>query len=88
LGYLPDRLSGVPRLPSPRTRTEPGSVGITGRQTGIYPLTTPGGWPIIGRTPLQIVCVEEAYFPISAGDLVRFEPIDAASFEAMRGARL
>ena len=44
LGYLPAALCGMPRLPSPRLRVEPGSVGLTGRQTGIYPLPRPGGW--------------------------------------------
>src|SRR4029453_488001 len=52
LGYLPKELCGVPRLPSPRGRLAPGSVGITGRQTAIYPRPSPGGWNLIGRTPL------------------------------------
>jgi len=48
LGYLPNPLCGVPRLSSPRLRVEPGSVGLTGRQTGIYPLERPGGWNLLG----------------------------------------
>ena len=52
MGYLPAELCGVRRLPSPRVRVEPGSVGITGRQTAIYPQASPGGWNLIGRTPL------------------------------------
>ena len=55
LGYLPPPLCGVPRLPAPRLRVEPGSIGLTGRQTGIYPLARPGGWNLIGRTPLVLV---------------------------------
>jgi inhibitor of KinA len=88
LGYLDERISGVPRLPQPRTRVEPGMVGITGRQTGIYPLARPGGWRLIGQTPLQLVDVEQNYFPLTAGDLVRFEPIGEAAFGRLKGDRL
>jgi inhibitor of KinA len=88
LGYLDPALAGVPRLSQPRLRVEPGSVGLTGRQTGIYPLARPGGWNLIGRTPLQLVQVEEGYFPIRAGDRVRFVRIDAAEYERLRGERL
>ena len=88
LGYLPSMLEGVPRKPSPRIRIEPGSVAITGRQTGIYPLPVPGGWSIIGRTPLQIVDVESDYFPIRAGDEIQFRPIDEREYEKLKGERL
>jgi inhibitor of KinA len=88
LGYLPEPLRGVPRLEQPRVRVEPGSVGITGKQTGIYPLPTPGGWNLIGRTPLELVDVENEYFPIRAGDRVRFTRIDEAEFQRLRGQRL
>ena len=88
LGYLPKPLCGVPRLPSPRLRVEPGSVGLTGRQTGIYPLERPGGWNLLGRTPLQLVDVENGYFPIRAGDLVTFQRIDEAEFKELQGHRL
>src|SRR5437660_8705723 len=72
LGYLPAPLLGVPRLDSPRLRVEAGSVGLTGRQTGIYTETRPGGWNIIGRTPLELVHVADDYFPLRTGDRVRF----------------
>jgi len=88
LGYLPPELTGVPRLPSPRLRVEPGSVGLTARQTGVYPLVRPGGWNLIGRTPLQLVCVEDSYFPIEVGDRVRFQRIDKSEFERLKGVRL
>lgn len=88
LGYLPNELTGVPRLATPRTRVEPGSVGITGRQTGIYPLSRPGGWPLIGRTPLTIVDPDEGFFPISVGDRIRFERIDDSEFRKRFGERL
>jgi inhibitor of KinA len=88
LGLLPDRLSGMPRRAAPRVRVEPGSVAITGRQTAVYPLTRPGGWSIIGKTPLCLVDVEDAYFPIKAGDQVRFVPISPDEFNARMGDRL
>jgi inhibitor of KinA len=88
LGYLPKELCGVPRLASPRLKVEPGSVGVTGRQTGIYPLARPGGWNIIGRTPLTIVDVAAGFFPLRVGDRVRFVPIDGAEYRRREGERL
>lgn len=88
LGYLPPILSGVPRLESPRLRVEAGSVGLTGRQTGIYPLPRPGGWNLIGRTPLELVHVADGYFPLRTGDRVRFVRIDTAEFHRLLGNRL
>jgi inhibitor of KinA len=88
LGYLPPELSGVPRLPSPRVRVEPGSVGLTGRQTGIYTEPRPGGWSLIGRTPLTLVDVADGYFPLRTSDRVRFERIDESTFRARTGERL
>src|ERR1043165_8547589 len=78
LGYLPAELE-VPRLPSPRLRVEAGSVAMTGRQTGIYTEVRPGGWNIIGRTPLLLVDVESEYFPLETGDRVQFRRIDEAA---------
>jgi inhibitor of KinA len=88
LGYLPEPLCGVPRLPAPRLRVEAGSVGLTGRQTGIYTETRPGGWNLVGRTPLELVCVADDYFPLSTGDRVRFVRIDESDFRRLRGQRL
>ena len=88
LGWLPERLAGVPRRASPRTRVQAGSVAITGRQTAVYPLDRPGGWALIGRTPLTLVDVEDGYFPISAGDRVHFHAIDAPEFGRLEGERL
>jgi inhibitor of KinA len=88
LGYLPKELTGVPRLASPRLRVEPGCVGLTGRQTGLYPLARPGGWNVIGRTPLEMVNVEDNYFPLRVGDQVRFQRIDEAEYERLKGERL
>ena len=69
LGLLPEQLS-TPRLATPRTHVPPGSVGIADRQTGIYPVSTPGGWRLIGHTPLPITVGL-----MEPGDQVRFEPI-------------
>jgi inhibitor of KinA len=88
LGYLPSPLCGVPRLSAPRLRVEAGSVALTGRQTGIYTEARPGGWNIIGRTPLELVCVADGYFPLRTGDRVRFVRIDEAAFRRWQGQRL
>ena len=88
LGYLPQELAGVPRLASPRVRVEPGSVAITGRQTAIYPQASPGGWNLIGRTPLTIVDVASSFFPLRVGDRIRFTRVDEAEFHRREGERL
>ena len=88
LGYLPPALTGVPRLESPRTRLAAGSVGLTGRQTGIYTEARPGGWNIVGRTPLELVHVADGYFPLRTGDRVQFQRIDEAEFRRLEGQRL
>jgi inhibitor of KinA len=88
LGYLPAPLCNVPRLDQPRLRVEAGSVGLTGRQTGIYTEVRPGGWNLIGRTPLELVHVGDGYFPLRTGDRVRFERIDEAEYQRLRGQRL
>lgn len=88
MGYLPEPLCGVGRLASPRLQVEPGSVGVTGRQTAIYPLPRPGGWHLIGRTPLTLVDVADGFFPLQVGDRVRFERIDEAEYQRRNGDRL
>ena len=88
LGYLPEKLCGVPRLESPRPRLDAGSVGLTGRQTGIYTEARPGGWNIIGRTPLELVHVADGYFPLRTGDKVQFTRIDESEFHRLQGQRL
>jgi inhibitor of KinA len=75
LGGLPEALA-TPRRATPRTRVEAGSVGIGGNQTGVYPFATPGGWQIIGRTPLEMFQAErENMSLLEIGDEVRFRPI-------------
>jgi len=81
LGGLPEALH-TPRLATPRTVVPPGSIGIAGGQTGIYPIESPGGWRLIGRTPL---CMFDpgANPPtrLQPGDPVKFSPIDRGTFE-------
>ena len=82
LGGLDARLA-TPRRDTPRPRVPAGSVAIAGEQTGIYPMDIPGGWQIIGRTPLQLF-KPDAMPPclLNAGDTVRFLPISVQEFEA------
>ena len=84
LGGMDPRLE-APRLDSPRTRIPPGAVGIGGKQTGIYPLASPGGWRLIGRTPAAIYDPDRAK-PIAyeAGDYIRFRPISEDEFYRLR----
>jgi KipI family sensor histidine kinase inhibitor len=66
----------VPRLASPRTRVPPGSVAVAGRQAVICPLPSPGGWPLLGRTPLRVLDPDaDPMTPYRPGDTFRFEPI-------------
>jgi KipI family sensor histidine kinase inhibitor len=87
-GYLPPALAGLARRSSPRLKVPVGSVAIAGRQTGIYPIESPGGWHLLGTTPLQIADPESGYFPIRAGDRIRFNPITVSEFEGRRHERL
>lgn len=82
LGGLPERLH-TPRRATPRVSVPAGSVGIGGAQTGIYPLATPGGWQLIGRTPLRLFDpARAAPALLRVGDRVRFQPIAPEKFVA------
>lgn len=92
LGFAPgfpyllglDPVLAVPRRADPRTRVPAGSVAIGGAQTGIYPDALPGGWQLIGRTPLRLFDPAAAEpTALRPGDRVRFAPIDAARFDAL-----
>lgn len=83
LGGLPEKLF-TPRLDSPRTSVPAGSVGIANNQTGIYPIESPGGWQLIGRTPLKLFDPNrKAPFLLKAGDLLKFKPISSEEFTLM-----
>ena len=74
----------APRLANPRLRVPRGSVAIGGGQTGIYPSVLPGGWQLIGRTPLTMFdAAREPACLLAAGDTVRFRVIDDAEFAAL-----
>jgi KipI family sensor histidine kinase inhibitor len=84
LGGLPPILQ-MPRLATPRTSVPAGSVGIAGIQTGIYPVDSPGGWRLIGRTPLRMF--DPAAAPptrLQPGDAMKFSPIDRATFDDLQ----
>jgi inhibitor of KinA len=86
LGELPLALA-TPRLPTPRRSVPPGSVGIAGSQTGVYPVATPGGWRLLGRTPISMFRPhEDALSLLSIGDRVRFKLISAEQFTALERA--
>ncbi len=75
LGGVDDRIA-APRLETPRKKVPAGSVGIAGNQTGIYPLESPGGWRLIGWTPVRLFDPEnEQPFLISPGDWLHFVPV-------------
>ena len=86
LGPLDERLV-LPRRETPRARVPAGSVAVANQYTGIYPADLPGGWHIIGRTPLQLFDPSHQQPSLlSAGDRVQFEPIGAADFRALHNA--
>jgi inhibitor of KinA len=81
LGVVDPRIA-MPRHPAPRVRVPQGSVGIAGVQTGIYPAETPGGWQLIGRSPIKPFDGDRAEpFLMKPGDAVRFYAIDPVEFE-------
>lgn len=91
IGFLPGfpYLGGMaseiaaPRLETPRSRVPAGSVGIAGEQTGVYPIESPGGWNLIGRTPVKLFdASRDKPFLFKAGDRIRFVPISKAEYES------
>ena len=80
LGGLDERIH-TPRLANPRLKINAGSVGIGGSQTGIYPLDSPGGWQLMGMTPVKTYDPErEVPILVEAGDYIRFVPVDEEEF--------
>jgi KipI family sensor histidine kinase inhibitor len=83
LGGMDERIE-TPRLDTPRTIIPAGSVGIAEKQTGVYPTATPGGWQIIGLTPLNFFDPDaDPPSLLEPGDLIRFVPIDQDEFDAI-----
>lgn len=86
LGGLNEKLH-MPRLKTPRTRVPEGSVGIANNQTGIYPVASPGGWQIIGRTPLTLFAPEsDPPFLYKAGDRLKFIPVSRSEYHSLKQA--
>lgn len=87
LGGLPEELH-TPRLETPRPLVPAGSVGIANNQTGMYPIDSPGGWRLIGRTPLKLFDPsKEDPFLYAAGDMLRFVPISADEYNRILSER-
>lgn len=93
IGFLPgfaymgkvDDIIALPRRSNPRVRVEAGSVGIAGNQTGIYPMESPGGWNIIGRTPLKLFdSGRKEPALLHAGDLVKFTQITLDEYNTLK----
>lgn len=83
LGGMDERIA-TPRLKTPRTKIPAGSVGIAGKQTGIYPIDSPGGWQLIGRTPLKLYDpFREPPVLLAAGNYVRFTAVTNEEYDAI-----
>ena len=90
LGNLDERIH-TPRRKAPRTEIPAGAVGIGGAQTGVYPVVSPGGWHILGLTPVKLYDPDaEAPVLLRSGDLIRFRPISEEEFKQIQdtGGRL
>ncbi|WP_279591714.1 5-oxoprolinase subunit PxpB [Paenibacillus sp. F411] len=94
LGFAPgfpylggmDRRIAAPRKATPRLFVPAGSVGIAGEQTGVYPISTPGGWQLIGRTPAALFLPDrQPPALLKAGDMLRFYPITRREYETWEG---
>lgn len=84
LGGMSENIA-APRRASPRLAIPAGTVGIAGNQTGVYPIETPGGWQLIGRTPMPLFKPEaESPSLLQAGDHIRFVPITAEEYLKMK----
>lgn len=84
LGTVHEKIA-TPRRAEPRVKVAAGSVGIAGAQTGIYPLASPGGWNIIGQTPVQLINLEtEGPIYLQAGDKIKFIPIGLQEFNSLK----
>ena len=80
IGGLDERLR-VPRRKEPRLRVDAGSVGIADGRTGLYAMASPGGWTLVGRTPLRLFDAKaEEPFALRAGTRIRFKPIEASEW--------
>lgn len=93
MGFLPgfaylgglDPSLHMPRLDTPRTSIEAGAVGIAGSQTGMYPMASPGGWRLIGSTPMKLFDPKrDTPFLYETGDYIRFEPVSREDYDQIK----
>lgn len=83
MGSVPEKIA-MPRLEVPRKSIAPGSVGIAGAQTGMYPVESPGGWRILGRTPVKLYDPARPQLKYRSGDYIRFVPIDEKEYQRIK----
>jgi Allophanate hydrolase subunit 1 len=84
LGGMSEKIA-APRRESPRIAIPAGSVGIAGMQTGVYPIETPGGWQLIGKTPLKLFDLKRnSKSLLKAGDIVKFYPISYEEYVQLK----
>ena len=84
LGGMSEKIA-TPRLQTPRTAIPAGSVGIAEQQTGVYPIQSPGGWQLIGRTPVQLFDPQrDPPVVVEAGDFIRFAPITETTYHVVQ----
>ncbi|SFM02036.1 inhibitor of KinA [Pelosinus propionicus DSM 13327] len=87
LGGMSETIA-TPRRQSPRMSIPAGSVGIAGMQTGVYPIATPGGWQLIGNTPVELFRLQDnPPTLLQSGDRIRFYPISRKEYEEYKGGR-
>lgn len=82
-GFVVDQIA-MPRLDQPRVKITAGSVGIAGKQTGMYPVDSPGGWRLIGQTPLKLYDPRSPLPYYHAGDWLKFKAISPAEFQVIK----
>ncbi|KRL96934.1 5-oxoprolinase subunit PxpB [Liquorilactobacillus satsumensis] len=83
MGFVPDQIA-MPRLNRPRAEVPAGSVGIAGKQTGMYPVASPAGWRIIGRTPLKLYDPHAPLPKYQPGDRIQFKAINRQEYERIK----
>ena len=81
---LPEVLKSVPRRDEPRIQVAEGSIGIAAGQAGIYPQVSPGGWNLLGTTPLKIADKAKNFFPLSPGDTIKFTEVEKGQRDALQ----
>lgn len=85
LGGMSEQIA-APRRQTPRMAIPAGTVGIAGMQTGVYPIVTPGGWQLIGRTPMALFRPnDDSPSLLRSGDIIRFYPVSHKEYEELRG---